>query len=74
MVTNSLTGALAAKASNKSCARGSWFEIYNWRMPEEINRVATDAVSDLLFAPTMGAFEQLIMMVVKTHRSFFQVM
>ncbi|WLR52982.1 UDP-N-acetylglucosamine 2-epimerase (non-hydrolyzing) [Bacillus tianshenii] len=32
---------------------------YNKRMPEEINRVMTDHVSDLLFAPTSVAVENL---------------
>lgn len=32
----------------------------NRAMPEEINRIATDHVSDLLFAPNATSFEQLI--------------
>jgi UDP-N-acetylglucosamine 2-epimerase (non-hydrolysing) len=31
----------------------------DWAMPEEINRVATDRVSDLLFAPSAGAVANL---------------
>lgn len=33
---------------------------FNRRMPEELNRVATDHISDLLLAPTEGALQQLI--------------
>jgi len=32
---------------------------FNRRMPEELNRVATDHLSDLLFAPTANAMEHL---------------
>src|SRR4051794_24774636 len=31
----------------------------DWTMPEEINRVATDRISDLLFAPSPDAVENL---------------
>lgn len=34
---------------------------FNRRMPEEINRIATDHISDLLFAPNDKAVRQLIM-------------
>ena len=32
----------------------------DWSMPEEINRVVTDALSDLLFAPSADAVENLL--------------
>ncbi|MEA3296214.1 MAG: UDP-N-acetylglucosamine 2-epimerase (non-hydrolyzing), partial [Patescibacteria group bacterium] len=32
---------------------------YNRRMPEEINRIATDSISDILFAPTQTAMRYL---------------
>ncbi|HWV58029.1 MAG TPA: UDP-N-acetylglucosamine 2-epimerase (non-hydrolyzing) [Longimicrobiales bacterium] len=32
---------------------------HDWRMPEEVNRVLTDRVSDLLFLPSRDAYENL---------------
>ncbi len=32
----------------------------DWTMPEEINRVVTDAISDLLFTPSLDADENLL--------------
>jgi len=34
---------------------------FDWRMPEEHNRIITDHVSELLFAPTMNAKKNLIL-------------
>jgi UDP-N-acetylglucosamine 2-epimerase (non-hydrolysing) len=33
----------------------------DWRMPEEVNRVVADRLSDLLFAPSADAVENLVM-------------
>jgi len=33
---------------------------FDWRMPEEHNRIATDHISELLFAPTMNAKKNLV--------------
>ena len=33
---------------------------FDWRMPEEHNRIATDHISELLFAPTLNAKKNLV--------------
>jgi UDP-N-acetylglucosamine 2-epimerase (non-hydrolysing) len=59
--TNSTLGAaLAAKRANLSLAHlEAGVRSFNQKMPEELNRVQTDQISDLLLAPTKIALKNL---------------
>ncbi|HUQ63771.1 MAG TPA: UDP-N-acetylglucosamine 2-epimerase (non-hydrolyzing) [Acidimicrobiales bacterium] len=59
---------VAAKSACSLAHVEAGLRSFDWSMPEEVNRVVTDRVSDLLFAPSADAVENLRAEGVPEHR------
>jgi len=71
-VTSTIACALAAKKMGIMVAHvEAGLRSYDRDMPEEINRVATDAISDILFTPSEDANENLLKEGIDKHRIHF---
>ncbi len=71
-VTSTLAAALAAAKLNIPVAHvESGLRSRDWRMPEEVNRVLTDQLSDLLLIPSRDAEANLLAEGIRSERIVF---
>jgi UDP-N-acetylglucosamine 2-epimerase (non-hydrolysing) len=71
-VTSTMACAIVAKKNNILVAHvEAGIRSGDWNMPEEINRVVTDSISDLFFTTSKNATDNLIQNGVKPNSIFF---
>lgn len=71
-VTSTMACAISAKRANVPLAHvEAGIRSYDMTMPEELNRIVTDSITDWFFTTTLWAGENLIKSGVSTDRIFF---
>ena len=70
--TTSMVGALASFYHGaKTCHVEAGLRSFDYEMPEEINRVITDSISDVFFTTTKNAKNNLLKSGIKKNQIFF---